>query len=182
MRQIMQHHRCARPSIIAGGALLCFAIVACSDANSPTQQERDVSSLRQAVASIQPLTAAQQAGYTVAVGAPGDGHTCLFDAQAGAMGVHYLNTNLVSASPVVTQPQIMIYEPQQDGSSKFVGVEFIIPYSIHGEDQTPPELFGQQFMKNATFQLWALHVWVGRSNPSGMFAMWNPDVSCQFGH
>ena len=84
------------------------------------------------------------------------------------MGVHYLNASLVSATPVVTQPQIMIYEPQQDGSTKFVGVEFIIPYSVHGEDQSPPELFGQQFMKNATFQLWGLHVWVGRTNPSGI--------------
>ena len=182
MSQIMQGPSHPGRSLVAAGALLCFVIAACSDSNSPTQQERDVSSLRQAVASIQPLSDAQQAGYTVAVGAPGDGHTCLFDAQAGAMGVHYLNTNLVSATPVVTQPQIMIYEPQQDGSAKFVGVEFIIPYSIHGEDQTAPELFGQQFMKNATFQLWGLHVWVGRTNPSGMFAMWNPDVSCQFGN
>lgn len=176
----MPNHRVSFRSIMVRTALLCAFTAGCSDSNSPTQQDKDVSSLRQAIASIQPLSAAQQAGYTVAVGDPTDGHTCLSDPQAGAMGVHYLNTSLVSGSPVVTQPQIMIYEPQQDGTTKFVGVEFIIPYSVHGEDQPPPELFGQQFMKNATFHLWGLHVWVGRSNPSGMFAMWNPDVSCQF--
>jgi hypothetical protein len=176
----MPNHRVSLRSIVVRSVLLCSFAAGCSDSNSPTQQDKDVSSLRQAIASIQALSAAQQAGYTVAVGDPTDGHTCLSDPQAGAMGVHYLNTSLVSGSPVVTQPQIMIYEPQQDGSTKFVGVEFIIPYSVHGEDQSPPELFGQQFMKNATFQLWGLHVWVGRSNPSGMFAMWNPDVSCQF--
>jgi hypothetical protein len=178
----MPNHRLSLRSTVARCLLLGALIAGCSDSNSPTQQDKDVASLRQAIASIQPLSAAQQAGYSVAVGDPTDGHTCLSDVQAGAMGVHYLNASLVSATPVVTQPQIMIYEPQQDGSTKFVGVEFIIPYSVHGEDQSPPELFGQQFMKNATFQLWGLHVWVGRTNPSGIFAMWNPDVTCQFAH
>lgn len=178
----MTHHRFSSRSALMYGAMFCAALIACSDSTTPTQQDKDVASLRHAIAAIQPLGAAQTAGYTVAVGDPGDGHTCLADPQAGAMGVHYLNTSLVSATPQVTQPQIMIYEPQQDGTSKFVGVEFIIPYSVIGEDQPAPELFGQPFMKNATFQLWGLHVWVGRSNPSGLFAMWNPDVSCQFGH
>jgi hypothetical protein len=167
---------------MAFGTLVCVATVACSDSNSQTQQEKDIAALRQAVASIQALTAAQQAGYTTVVGDPGDGHTCLADPQLGAMGAHYLNTTLVNDTVIVTQPEIMIYEPQQDGSSKFVGVEYIIPYSIRGEDQAPPVLFGEEFTKNATFHLWGLHVWVGRNNPSGMFAMWNPDVSCQYGH
>ena len=167
---------------VACGGLFFITLLGCSDSNSPTQEQKDLASLRQAVLPLQELSSAQQAGYTTAVGDPGDGHTCLFDPQLGAMGVHYLNGSLVSATPTVTQPQLLIFEPQQDGSTKFVGVEFIIPYSIHGEDQAPPELFGRQFMKNATFQLWGLHAWVGRSNPSGMFAMWNPDVTCQFGN
>lgn len=178
----MSNHQVVLRAALAGGALLCIGFAGCSDSSAPTQQEKDVASLRQAVSSIRELSAAQGAGYTVAVGDPGDGHTCLSDATLGGMGVHYLNTALVSATPAVTEPQIMIYEPQQDGTTKFVGVEFIIPYSVIGEDQPAPELFGQQFMKNATFQLWGLHVWVGRSNPSGLFAMWNPDVSCQFGN
>ncbi len=60
------------------------------------------------------------------------------------------------------------------------GVEYIIPYTIHGADQPAPVLFGQQFMKNDHFQLRGLHAWVGKNNLSGTFAMWNPDVSCQF--
>jgi len=163
------------------GATLGAAFVGCSDSTSLTPEQKDVASLRSAVSGLHELTAAEGAGYTIAVGDPGDGHTCLSDPQLGAMGVHYLNTNLVSATPDVTHPQILIFEPQEDGSSKFVGVEFIIPYSVIGEDQPAPVLFGQQFMKNATFQLWGLHVWVGRDNPSGEFAMWNPDVTCQFG-
>jgi hypothetical protein len=169
-------------SALVCGALLGVALVGCSDSNPLTPQEQDLAALRRAVAPLQDLSAAQQAGYTVAVGDPSDGHTCFSNPPLGAMGVHYLSTSLVDDTVVVTKPEIMIYEPQQDGSSQFVGVEYIIPYSVHGENQPPPVLFGQEFMKNATFQLWGLHVWVGRTNPSGMFAMWNPDVSCQFAH
>lgn len=169
-------------SVLACSTLVCLAQLGCSDSNPLTPQDKDLAALRQAVSGMRDLSAAQSAGYTVAVGDPGDGHTCLSDATQGAMGVHYLNTTLVDDTGIVTKPEIMIYEPQQDGSMKFVGVEYIIPYSIHGEDQPPPTLFGHEYMKNATFQLWGLHAWVGRSNPSGTFAMWNPDVTCQFAH
>ena len=80
--------------------------------------------------------------------------------------MHYLNTTLVNDTVIVTKPPILIYEPQQDGSMKFVGVEYIIPYSIHGADQPAPVLLGEAFSKNDHFQLWGLHAWVGRKNPS----------------
>ena len=164
-------------SAVGTGALLCIA--ACSDSTPVTQQDRDLASLRQAVSGLHELTIAEAAGYTTAVGDPSDGHTCLSDASGG-MGVHYLNTTLVNDTVIVTQPEILIYEPQQDHSMKFVGVEYIIPYSIHGADQPAPVLFGEQFSKNDHFGLWGLHAWVGKDNPSGTFAMWNPNVSCQF--
>jgi len=28
--------------------------------------------------------------------------------------------------------------------------------------------------------VWALHVWAWRENPSGLYANWNPKVSCQY--
>ena len=42
-----------------------------------------------------------------------------------------------------------------------------------------PVLFGQEFKQNDTFQLWGLHVWLWKENPSGLFASWNPRVSCR---
>jgi len=166
-------------SVVAAAAVLSIAALGCSDSTPVTQQDRDLASLRQSIAGLHDLTAAQTAGYTTAVGDPSDGHTCLSDV-AGGMGVHYLNTTLVNDTVIVTKPEILIYEPQQNGSMKFVGVEFIVPYTIHGEDQPAPVLFGESFSKNDHFQLWGLHAWVGKKNPSGTFAMWNPDVSCQF--
>ncbi|HEV7704343.1 MAG TPA: hypothetical protein VGO46_08620 [Gemmatimonadaceae bacterium] len=166
-------------SAVAIVSLLSITALGCSDSTPVTQQERDLASLRQSVSGLHDLTAAEAAGYTTPVGDPTDGHTCLSD-PAGGMGIHYLKTSLVNDTVIVTQPEILIYEPQQNGTLKFVGVEFIIPYTIHGADQPAPVLFGQAFSKNDHFQLWGLHAWVGKKNPSGTFAMWNPDVTCQF--
>jgi hypothetical protein len=80
--------------------------------------------------------------------------------------------------------QALIYEPQKDGSMRLVAVEFIFP---DGDDPTtadnppPPPMFGQPFhYVGAPFDVWALHAWVWRENPSGLFADWNPNVSCQY--
>jgi hypothetical protein len=58
-----------------------------------------------------------------------------------------------------------------------VGVEFIIPFTAWTGAE-PPVLYGQTFARNETFQVWALHVWAWRDNRSGVFADWNPAVSC----
>lgn len=58
-------------------------------------------------------------------------------------------------------------------------IEYIVPVPAwpHAE---PPEILGQALHLNPVQNIWALHVWIGRHNPAGMFADWNPDVSCQF--
>ena len=47
-----------------------------------------------------------------------------------------------------------------------------------------PQLFGQTFQGPMPGHVpgmpwhWDLHVWVWANNPSGMFAQWNPALSC----
>jgi hypothetical protein len=94
------------------------------------------------------------------------------------MGFHYGNTGLIDGSARVDAPQLLLYEPEQNGRLRLVAVEYIIPYSFHSRDAAAPVLFGQQFQRNDTFQLWGLHAWVWRDNPSGVFANWNPRVGC----
>ena len=59
-----------------------------------------------------------------------------------------------------------------------------VPWLIAGPTKlwcihpTPPSLYGLEFHRNEAFQLWVLHVWLYRENPSGMFSDWNPTVSC----
>jgi hypothetical protein len=49
---------------------------------------------------------------------------------------------------------------------------------------SPPSLFGQTFNftpapnRYGLPAFYSLHAWIWKNNPEGMFAMWNPDISC----
>jgi hypothetical protein len=94
------------------------------------------------------------------------------------MGFHYGNTALIDGTARVDQPELLLYEPEKNGELGLVAVEYIIPYTFHSRAAAPPVLFGKEFQRNDTFQLWGLHAWVWKENPSGMFASWNPTVNC----
>jgi len=98
------------------------------------------------------------------------------DANRGAMGYHYVNTTLLDDKVDVNAPEALLYEPGPNGRLRLVAVEYVIPADAWTSTQ-PPELLGQRFTLNA-FNLWALHAWVWKDNPSGTFADWNPNVSC----
>lgn len=95
------------------------------------------------------------------------------------MGAHQLNGGLVDNTVAVTEPELLVYEPQADGSVRFVAVEYIIPFSIRPRDATPPRLFERAFSHNETYDVWALHAWLV-DNPSGTFANFNPAISCVY--
>lgn len=179
-----------RRFILSAVVLVCAAasaafVTACSDEDDPlfpgvsSDLNAQLTELRRTLEPFRRIDAAQAAGYDVVVAHPTGGHTCLEHGQLGAMGVHYLNGSLLDGAVSRNAPEVLIYEPQADGSLELVGVEFVIPFAIHGEDEPAPTLFGQQLVHNFTFGLWALHVWVERANPNGVFADYNPDVSCQ---
>ena len=64
------------------------------------------------------------------------------DSTAGGMGFHYGNTDFIDGNVQVDQPELLLYEPQADGSLELVAVEYIIPYNFHPRDAAPPVLFG----------------------------------------
>lgn len=136
--------------------------------------ERDLATLRRVTAPFHNFDAATHAGWSAPITA------CMVDpAGAGGMGFHYGNTTLIDGSAQVDRPQLLLYEPEENGRLRLVAVEYIIPYTFHSRDAEPPVLFGQQFQRNDVFQLWGLHAWVWKANPSGIFANWNPRVSCE---
>jgi hypothetical protein len=94
--------------------------------------------------------------------------------------VRYGNPALIDGSAHAEEPELLLYEPERNGRLRLVAVEYIIPYTAHSRDAKPPVLFGnQEFKQNDTFQLWGLHAWVWKHNPSGVFADWNPRVTCE---
>jgi hypothetical protein len=126
-------------------------------------------------------------------------------AKLGAMGIHYFRPDLlgITAPPNprvngagthtdFNQPSILIYEPQQDGSMKLVAVEnlvFIKAWEAAGH-KAPPTYQGVSYDKMEDDPATAIdeahmfephydrHVWLYRNNPNGLFAQFNPDVTC----
>jgi hypothetical protein len=157
----------------AAAVLMSAFLAACgtdgpTDPNVTPEQQRDLDALRRATQSYTNFAAAQAAGYSERL------TDCMADASGG-MGFHYGKTSFIDGNARLLEPEILMYEPQADGSLRFVGIEFVVPLSASA---TPPSLFGLQYHKNEAFQLWVLHVWLYKENPSGMFSDWNPTVSC----
>ena len=142
--------------------------------NGSASLRRDLATLRRVTAPFHNFNNAVAAGWSTKI------TDCMTDPAAGGMGFHYGNTDLINGTVSVDKPELLLYEPDKNGRLRLVAVEYIIPYSIHGRGQEPPVLFGQQFKQNDTFQLWGLHAWVWKENPSGIFASWNPRVSCKY--
>jgi hypothetical protein len=133
-------------------------------------QNKDLAALRATLAPLHRFEVAQAAGWNNQFP---DG---CFSSSTGAMGMHYLNGNNVGTLDP-TKPQLLLFEPQKNGSQRLVGVEFIVP----GVPTDPtPVLFEQPFAYNYRFSVWALHVWALEANPDGIYKDWNPKVTCAY--
>lgn len=136
--------------------------------------EKDLATLRRVTAPFHDFDTAVHAGWKAQI------TPCMTDpAGTGGMGFHYGNTDLFDGVARVDKPELLLYEPGENGRLRLVAVEYIIPYTFHARDAEPPILFGQEFQRNDTFQLWGLHAWVWEDNPNGIFANWNPRVTCE---
>jgi hypothetical protein len=149
-------------------------VAGAADANTESAGiEKDLAALRRAVAPFHSFDAATAAGWSAKI------TSCMADPALGGMGFHYGNVGLIDGSVQPDRPELLLYEPQADGSLRFVAVEFVIPYTFRPRDGAAPVLFGRKFARNDRFQLWGLHAWVGAQNPGGLFASWNPRVDCE---
>lgn len=132
----------------------------------------DVVAAMLATASFQDAAMAEAGGYGSTIDALG----CFESAEAGGMGLHYLNESLMDAELDVTTPEALVYELGADG--EIVGLvahEYIVPVEAWTEE-TPPSLFGVELHQHPVLPLWVLHTWLWKDNPSGFFNDWNPAV------
>jgi hypothetical protein len=119
--------------------------------------------------------------YKDAAVASADGYVampCVSGPAAGAMGVHFVNVSHIEDGVIdVAKPEALMYEPKADGTLDLLGVEFII---FTG----PQVLMGHLFHfvgspnRYGLDPFYELHVWAWRENPSGTFADFNSEVSC----
>lgn len=102
----------------------------------------------------------------------GDEVTC-FDSPDGGMGVHYVRNIDDLVSP--DDPEALVYSIGRFGRLRLVAVEYIIPTS-YVDPANPPVVLGQQMHPHSYLPVYVLHAWVHKSNPSGVFADFNPSV------
>lgn len=135
-----------------------------------------------ATARFHDLDKAKAAGYTVRV-VDAAGLTCIAQPGQGAMGVHMLNPALLDGAVVAETPELLVYEPKNDGELKLVALEYLV-FQADWKGSGPPTLFGRQFDFTGTPNryglpaFYSLHAWIWKPNPSGILTPWNPRVSC----
>lgn len=90
------------------------------------------------------------------------------------MGHHFMKTSIVDATFDITQPEILVYNKDEDGKQQLVAVEYAVPINL----PKPEGFTGTQDEWNGTsgFPLWLLHAWVWAYNPDGVFNWTNPTV------
>jgi hypothetical protein len=175
--------------------------------NGPAAGEPDLDEIRAATERFRDVNVALAEGYIqdpsgMCVTAEMEGRP----ASEGAMGVHYLRPDRLGISgppnPRVTgtgthtdfrTPSVLIYEPQADGSMELVAVEnlvFIAAWEQAGNRQAPSfhGVAWDRMVDDPATEVdeahgfdphYDRHVWLYRPNPDGIFAPFNPAVTCQ---
>ena len=139
---------------------------------------------RAALAQVRAATAAyHDLDTALADGFVQASHCVSNPAGEGAMGVHYVDMSRLANGFEATRPEVLIYEPQQDGRMRLVGVEYV----VLDADQDPATDERPVFPGGIGFHAphpgpgpvaYTLHAYVWKHNPAGMFVDYNPRNSC----
>ncbi len=159
-------------------AMAVTAVALAGRLNQADPEQTLVEMVRQATDPYHDLAAAEAAGY-------GLFHGCVSSPTEGSMGVHMVNGALVGDGELdAMNPEAILYEPN-NGRMQLVGVEYVvIADDWHANNDGPPVLMGQLFNyvsspnRYGIPAFYELHVWAWQRNALGMFADWNPRVSC----
>jgi hypothetical protein len=168
--------------VLAAAALAAVGLVVASTATG--DNNGDLGKARAATAKFQQFSAAAADGRGELKDAMGI--ACIDAPGLGGMGIHWVKSSIVGDGAVdPNNPEAVIYEPQANGRMRLVAVEYVVFQSDwDANHSSPPSLFGHEFNFTPSpnrFGLppfYSLHAWLWKNNPSGMFAPWNPNVTC----
>lgn len=175
-------HKTRTRLTLAIGLLVAIAGLGSTVASASDKDEgRNLTDARAATAPLANLDVAIAAGYGKVKG-------CAQNPGVGAMGQHHVKGDLVG-DPALNplRPEALVYEPRGDGSYRLVAVEYIVVKADweKANGATVPRLYDKAFALVKApnpYELpdfYELHLWLWKSNPLGLFADWNPRVSCR---
>jgi hypothetical protein len=165
-------------NLIANVAVAAM-IAPCAVAFAESDVFAELAQVRQATTHLRSIEAANEAGYAQFLG-------CVSEPGQGAMGIHFVNGAFVGDTVLdPLRPEALMFEPGKHEKMKLVGVEYIVFQAAwDAQNAAPPMLFGETFHlvpspnRYGIPAFYALHAWIWRHNPDGMFHDWNPRVSC----
>lgn len=143
---------------------------------------RELAGVRRATAKYHDVNEALADGFVSTI-------ECVEEPGTGAMGIHYVNFGRIMDPGLnPAEPEVLLYLATDDGF-RLVGVEYLLAIGPPGApvpDNPPPapSLFGRTFDGPMPGHgpdqppHYELHVWLWQANPSGVFASWNPNLSC----
>jgi hypothetical protein len=147
--------------------------------------EDELAQVRRVTARFHAVDAALAAGYELGW-VNGSGVRiiagCVFHPTAGAMGYHYFNAELMAdLTTDALAPEVLVYAPEEDGTLRLVAVEWV----VRGQNSNPPGVSSPPSVLGMPMHIlvpavgfYIMHAWIWKPNPAGMFADWNPEVTC----
>ena len=145
--------------------------------------QRDLAQVRRVTARFHDLDAAIEAGYEP------DGSTATEPGSSrlrrqphrGGDGLPLLQRELMAEDAVnLLEPEVLVYATGDDGELELVAVE----WAARGPNSNPPgrpnrpPCSAEMHILVPAVGFHIMHAWVWKPNPAGMFADWNPEVSC----
>jgi hypothetical protein len=184
---------------------VAFAVVMAAMPMAVSAEDVDLDELRARVEKYKDVNVALADGYinpdNHCVSAAGEG----LPPELGAMGIHFIHPALLQITgtdPRVdgtstytdwTQPSVLIYEPQADGTLELVAVENLVfeaAWKAAGNSEVPvlngrtwdhmaddPNTAGDE--AHGFTPHMDQHVWLFRENPAGDLMPFNASVTCE---
>ena len=155
---------------------------------SPAGIAKQLAAAKASLNKYQDVNVAKAAGYAPASPCtffPGGGGNASSD--QGGMGVHFMNQAYVADGKLIpSKPELLVYQPTANGGFQLVAAEYFKPDADQNvkTDGDRPTLFGRAFdgpmLGHAPGMPihYDLHVWFWKYNTDGLFAEWNPAVTC----
>ncbi len=186
-------------------SLVPLAPLALAPASSAQAAEPSLAAVKAASAKYRDVKEAIADGYTTD-GKCMSAAMIGYPPSAGARGLHYIRKDLIGSTPAADgarvtgtgthtdflKPSMLVYEPQPGGVVKLVAIENLVfqsawraaghtgaptfhgtPYVLLKDD--PKTKVDEAHKYEPHYEL---HLWLYRKNPKGLFAEFNPDVSC----
>lgn len=96
------------------------------------------------------------------------------------MGYHYMRSTSLDANFNFRDPEILVYNKDDNGEFQLVAVEYAVPINL--SPNAPPAGFtgdADVWTRNEGIGLWLLHAWVWYYNPEGVFNPTNANIILQ---